>query len=177
MLNNRLLLRSTTALVLGAAVAVGPLDLAAGAILGLAHQATSAQGRGNDSDDGDRGRGRDRDVSDRNDNRGGGGEDRQADRREERQVDRREDRPGVGNADFRDDFDNHGERVRVFVAIAQELGLDANVGAPQANFGTPHERGVKPGQGPQSDWQTVDLDVNRDGRVNQIDLAAARARP
>jgi hypothetical protein len=74
------------------------------------------------------------------------------------------------------EFRNHGERVRTFVAIAKALGLDASVGAMQANFGTAAEGFTKPGNGP-TEWQTADLDVNNDGKVTQLDLIAALNPP
>ncbi|WP_342235760.1 hypothetical protein [Inquilinus sp. OTU3971] len=47
--------------------------------------------------------------------------------------------PTVGNGPFR----NHGARVSAMVSLAKELGYSANVGAMQANFGTPQETGIR----------------------------------
>jgi hypothetical protein len=47
--------------------------------------------------------------------------------------------PTVGNGPFR----NHGARVSTLVGLAKELGYGANVGAMQANFGTPQETGIR----------------------------------
>ncbi len=49
------------------------------------------------------------------------------------------------------------------------LGFGGNVGAQQANFGTPEQ---KPGKGDDA-WGAVNLDVNKDGVINDADLAAA----
>jgi hypothetical protein len=68
---------------------------------------------------------------------------------------------------------NHGERVRTMVAIAKALGHPASVGALQANFGTPYENGLEPA--PAGDWTVVGLDINGDGRVDRLDLAALGA--
>lgn len=99
-----------------------------------------------------------------------------------------------------DGFANHGERVSTMVALARALGYSPSVGAMQANFGTPQENGLigpqagdgtldpaerevleqaiadaKPGNGPASGWETVDLDVNGDGVVDKEDLDLALA--
>jgi hypothetical protein len=68
---------------------------------------------------------------------------------------------------------NHGERVSTLVAIAKALGYPASVGALQANFGTPYETGLEPA--PTGDWPVIALDVNDDGRVDRLDLAALGA--
>jgi hypothetical protein len=68
---------------------------------------------------------------------------------------------------------NHGERVRTMVAIAKALGHPASVGALQANFGTPFENGLEPVAA--GDWSVVNLDVNGDGAVDRLDLAALDA--
>lgn len=78
----------------------------------------------------------------------------------------------TGDANFR----NHGERVSTYVALAKELGYSADIGAMQANFGSPEEVAVPAGQA-LADWQSVSLDYNKDGVVNEADLIAARARP
>ncbi|MEZ5668279.1 MAG: hypothetical protein R3F55_12740 [Alphaproteobacteria bacterium] len=41
-----------------------------------------------------------------------------------------------------DDFFDHGQRLRTFVAIAVALGYAPQVGAQQANWGTPQEHGL-----------------------------------
>jgi len=70
-----------------------------------------------------------------------------------------------------DGFRNRGEKVRTYTAIARELGYPAEVGALQANFGTPRENGLEPVAG-ADDWRNADLDVNGDGTVDKADLAA-----
>lgn len=154
------------------------------------------RGRGGDdgADDDDRGRDRgddDADDDDIGDDRGRGrgaddgpgdvrGREPEADRG--RGIEPGDDRGGDRNRPaFADtNFETQGERVRTFVAIATALGLDPNVGAQQANLGTPLERVVPPDvRLPDGAWRTANLDVNRDGTVNQLDLTAARlgARP
>jgi hypothetical protein len=68
---------------------------------------------------------------------------------------------------------NHGERVRTMVEIAKALGYSASVGALQANFGTPFENGLEPAA--SGEWSVINLDVDRDGRVDPLDLAALGA--
>ncbi len=142
------------------------------------------RGRGGDDAADDRGRGRDADDGAEDARRGRGADDgvgdargREAEAGRGRGIEPGDDRGGDRNQPmFADtDFATQGERFRTFVAIAAELGLDPNVGALQAGFGTPRERAARPGQAaPAGPWQIVNLDVNHDGNVNQMDLAAAR---
>ena len=60
-------------------------------------------------------------------------------------------------------YRNHGEKVSLFVKIAHALGFGGNTGAQQANFGT------KPGD--------VNLDVNKDGVIDDADRLAALNPP
>ncbi len=52
---------------------------------------------------------------------------------------------GPGRARPLDDgtFRNHGARVSTSVALSEELGYGARVGAMQGNFGTPQETGIR----------------------------------
>lgn len=198
------LLRSTTALAFGATLAVSPLALSATTLLGLGLTFGNAafakadsgdnrgRGGGDERDDDDR-RGGGREVeADDDRGRGRGGDD--ANEVRGRELKPGDDRGGLRNRDVRlaepgDDrnrglgnpplvgegFANHGDRVSTLVAIAKALGYEAEVGANQANFGTPQERGLAPADR-ATDWQTANLDVNRDGVVNAKDLDAVPAR-
>jgi hypothetical protein len=198
------LLRYTTALGFGAIVAATPLSVGGPGRFGLSIGHALAKDGGSDDKGGDKGGGgQERDTGDhggRDEDRGREREDEVRGRETENEargretenevrgreveVRGREAEPGDDRATDRarrtapladDGFANHGERVETFVAIAKALGYDANVGAQQANFGTPQERGITPvDRG--TDWQTANLDINRDGAVNSKDLDIALAR-
>ncbi len=110
---------------------------------------------------------------------------------------------GAYKKELDDGFRNHGERVNFYKDIAEALGLPNHFGAMWANFGDPTENGVlalqaalseaenehqaahlqakldaaidnaKPGNGPKSGWETVDIDLDNDGDVDEIDLEMA----
>ncbi len=109
---------------------------------------------------------------------------------------------GAHKQELNDGFRNHGERVNFYKDLAEALGLPSHFGPMWANFGDPIENGVlaalnaaqgdpqatalqaevdaaidgaKPGNGPKSGWETVDIDLNGDGIVDEYDLKMALA--
>ena len=192
------LLTGVSIVALTAALAVAPVGFGnSHAVFGVGAQTALAAGNGNGNGKGhddDEVRGRDRadEMLAERDNRGRGNDDAVDNRGrgradEVRAVVDNEGRgkvtvtttaPGTGTttgtvtAATDDGFRNHGEKVSLFVRIAHALGFGGNVGALQANFGTAPDGAGKPGNGP-TDWAAVNLDVNKDGVVNQTDLTVA----
>lgn len=112
---------------------------------------------------------------------------------------------GARKHELDDGFRNHGERVNFYKDLAEALGLPSHFGPMWANFGDPIENRVlplqaalneaqddseaaalqaeldaaivnaKPGNGPKSGWETVDIDLNDDGIVDEKDLEFALA--
>lgn len=192
-MKNVSVLRGTAAVALAALMTASPLTVR---VFGISPHHALAKDGGSDDKGGDKGgrdedrggrdedRGREAEHEDRgreteNEARGREAENEARGRAAEAEVRGRETETGdvrrAGREVMTDaGFANHGERVATFVAIAKELGYDANIGAQQANFGTPQERGVAPVER-SADWQTANLDINRDGVVNAKDLDAAKA--
>jgi hypothetical protein len=74
-------------------------------------------------------------------------------------------------------FKNHGERTRTMVELAKRLGYGAQVGAHQANFGTPFENGIADLQAQLADARAAGNQAEVERLEGELAQAIENAKP
>jgi hypothetical protein len=74
-------------------------------------------------------------------------------------------------------FKNHGERTRTMVELAKRLGYGAQVGAHQANFGTPFENGIADLQAQLADARAAGNQAEVERLEGELAEAIENAKP